>query len=96
MIDFKILTVGEMPSHNHSGSTNTNGNHAHVLDMTDDESGNDRNRPTVGYTRNNVGDYTTSYAGNHSHSVTINSTGGNAAHNNMPPYLSVYMWKRTA
>lgn len=23
------------------------------------------------------------------------STGGNQAHNNMPPYLSVYMWKRT-
>lgn len=24
------------------------------------------------------------------------STGGGAAHNNMPPYLSVYMWQRTA
>lgn len=24
------------------------------------------------------------------------STGGGAAHNNMPPYLSVYAWKRTA
>lgn len=24
------------------------------------------------------------------------STGGGAAHNNMPPYLTVYMWKRTA
>ena len=24
------------------------------------------------------------------------STGGGAAHNNMPPYLAVYMWKRTA
>lgn len=24
------------------------------------------------------------------------STGGDAAHNNMPPYLVVYMWKRTA
>lgn len=24
------------------------------------------------------------------------STGGNAAHNNLPPYLAVYIWKRTA
>ena len=24
------------------------------------------------------------------------NTGGNAAHNNMPPYLAVYMWQRTA
>ena len=25
-----------------------------------------------------------------------NATGGNAAHNNMPPYLAVYMWQRIA
>lgn len=26
----------------------------------------------------------------------ISSSGGGAAHNNMPPYLAVYVWKRTA
>lgn len=28
--------------------------------------------------------------------VDTSSTGGSQAHNNMPPYLTVYMWKRTA
>ena len=26
----------------------------------------------------------------------VSSTGGNQAHNNMPPYLAVYVWKRVA
>lgn len=36
----------------------------------------------------------TSTAGNHSHSVTVAASGGNREHNNMQPYLAVYMWKR--
>lgn len=27
---------------------------------------------------------------------SMNNTGGNQPHNNMPPYLSVYVWQRTA
>lgn len=27
---------------------------------------------------------------------SMDSTGGNQPHNNMPPYLSVYVWQRTA
>ena len=34
--------------------------------------------------------------GNHNHSFLTNSTGLSSPHNNMQPYLAVYMWYRTA
>lgn len=41
---------------------------------------------------------TAASAGNHSHTISGStaSTGGGNAHNNMPPYITCYMWRRTA
>lgn len=39
---------------------------------------------------------TTSSNGAHTHTVTIDKTGQGVAHNNMQPYLSVYMWERVS
>ena len=95
------LTTGEMPSHSHSGSLSGSiGNaagHYHSYSMPGSSTSSyGSNKYSAGYAR----DGNTDSAGSHSHSfngsVTINSAGGGQAHNNMQPYLSVYMWKRTA
>ena len=96
--DKHTLTVSESAPHNHTGSATTSGStHTHALTMqaSHGESGNG------GVPRFSDGDVWSDYktqnlsaAGEHSHAITINNSGGGQAHNNMQPYLSVYMWKR--
>lgn len=98
--DKHTLTVSESASHNHTGSATTSGStHTHALTMqaSHGKSGNG------GVPRFSDGDIWSDYktqnlsaAGEHSHAITINNSGGGQAHNNMQPYLSVYMWKRTS
>lgn len=98
--DKHTLTVSESASHNHTGSATTSGStHIHALTMqaSHGKSGNG------GVPRFSDGDMWSAYktqnlsaAGEHSHAITINNSGGGQAHNNMQPYLSVYMWKRTS
>ena len=83
-----------MPAHGHSGETNFSGNHNHSVDANIGYSSSEGYFTTGSATKNRT--TYTNYNGNHSHTVIINNTGGNVAHNNIQPYLAVYMWKRTS
>ena len=82
------LTTDEMPSHPHSASVSTNGDHSHTA------YGTKIGRTGTGWSRHagseySYGNSTTSTNGAHSHTVTIGATGGGQPHNNMPPYYTL-------
>lgn len=83
------LTVNEMPSHTHFSNDGWSGYASNNY-----RSGTNN---ILTYAKNANG-YTTPYRDTNLSNIdsTLSSTGKNQPHNNMPPYLTVYMWKRTA
>ena len=69
-------------NHSHSFSTSWSGEHAHSLSIA-----------SAGALTHSVA---IAAAGAHVHAITIGRTGSGAAFSILPPYVAVYMWRRTA
>ena len=79
------LTVDEMPKHRHSSNTYQEGYSNNITNKDDFCTWVNR-----GTANNNNPDAAQNGP------IRTSLVGGSQPHNNMPPYLTVYMWKRTA
>lgn len=87
-------TIEEMAQHTHGANVSTAASHSHNVKEYSGVTGDMTNSHIRASVDGNAGNLA-GYAGEHSHTVTIKSTGGNARHENRQPYVVVNRWKRT-
>ena len=98
------LTTAQMPAQTHtftgSSATTSSDSHTHTVPNTKGDNSGSGNKCESWSSASASGRTVTTSSDSHTHTVTAKgtnaNTGGDGSHNNMPPYLVVYMWKRTA
>lgn len=92
-------------THSFSATTGSSGSHSHTFNARSGSVASGTAQNGLGTTANHNATWDTNSTGAHTHSVSgttggnsgnTSSVGGGESHNNIQPYITCYMWKRTS
>lgn len=83
-------------THTITGSNATNGAHTHTISGSNTSAGTHTHTWSGSIGNNGTHNHKISVVANGNHTHTVGNTGGGLPVNTLPPYQTVYMWRRTA